>query len=205
MRKMLRATRIIVPLALTAALAIPVTAQRDWGRPDASHRQVRGDENSQAYQEGYRDGARDVQDHKSFHPEDKKWKSDTDRMNYRAGYQMGFNQGVAATEGRYGDHDRDDHDRSRDHDRSGNYGHGAEGYGYGCPANDLVREAQQTGYTDGVYYAQRDMQNHRRPDPTAAKGYKDADHNYSSSLGSKDEFQRIYRQAFLEGYQRTYR
>jgi len=56
-----------------------------------------------------------------------------------------------------------------------------------------------------VYYAQKDMQSGRTNNPQNTQGYKDADHNYNSSLGSKDEFVRIYREAFIEGYRRTYR
>src|SRR5437762_12663245 len=44
------------------------------------------------------------------------------------------------------------------------------------------------------------MQSGRNNNPQNTQGYKDADHNYNSSLGSKDEFQRIYREAFIEGY-----
>jgi hypothetical protein len=190
--------------------------------------------NSRAYQTGYQDGIRDAQRRGSPHPDPRQWKDSSDRQNYTAGYQAGYRQGMAAAQqqngpyygngngpyygnGRYGQRgDRDqDGDRDHDHDRGygpngaygaqGPYNRGAYG-GYGnYGASELARVAQQSGYIDGQVYARRDMQRGNRFNPTGAKGYKDADHNYSSSLGSKDQFKQIYRQAFIQGYENAYR
>lgn len=69
----------------------------------------------------------------------------------------------------------------------------------------LQVQAESRGYASGVFYAQKDMREGNRANPSGAKGYQDADDGYSSSLGSKDEYQRIFRSAFIEGYNRTYR
>jgi hypothetical protein len=176
------------------AFTAPMTAQ---DRDQRSERRSEGNRDfreSRAYRAGYKDGLQDAQRRRSSRPENRRWRNDFDRDAYRSGYQAGYNE--ATNGGRYGNgpRDRDDHDNRGGYTGGGRYG-----------ANDLERQARQTGYGDGVYYAQRDMQGRHSANPYNAKGYKDADHNYHSDMGSKSEFQRIYREAFVEGYRRTYR
>jgi hypothetical protein len=181
----------VLAVALMMALAAPAIAQdqdRD-GRPDWRGQDNRDSRESQAYRSGYQDGMRDMQRHRESRPNNRRWRSDYDRNAYRSGYQAGYNQ--------LGTNRREP---------NGNDGYGRYGGGYGQnAATELQRQAGQTGYTDGAYYAQIDMQSRRNNNPTNTKGYKDADHNYNSALGSKGEFQRIYREAFVDGYRRTYR
>jgi hypothetical protein len=174
------------------ALTAPAIAQDQdrGGRPDGRGQDNRDSRDSQAYRTGYQEGMRDMQRGKASRPNDRRWKSDYDRNAYRSGYQAGYNQ--AGT----------NRQLPNRNDGYGPYGRG--GYGQNA-ATELQRQAQQNGYTDGVYYAQKDMQSRHNNNPVNCKGYKDADHNYNSSLGSKGEFQRIYREAFIEGYRRTYR
>ncbi len=215
MRKIFRKYFSVATIALLAALVIPVAAQngRDHDRDDRGS-QVYGN-NSQAYQSGYQDGVRDAQRRGAPRPDPRQWRDNSDRQNYTSGYQAGYQRAMAAMQqqngpygpnGGYGRNDRD-HDRDRDRNPGyGNPGYGNYGYGNGpYGASQLARVAQQSGFTDGAFYAQRDMQRGNRFNPTEAKGYKDADHNYSSSLGSKTQFKQIYRQAFIQGYQNAYR
>jgi hypothetical protein len=219
-RKYFSVATSLATIAFLIAFVIPAAAQngRDWdhGR-DA--RAYQG--NSQAYQSGFQDGVRDAQRRGSPHPDPKQWKDSADRQSYSSGYQAGYQQGTAAMQqqngpyGPYGPNGRNDRDRDRNRGYGnggyGNGGYGNGGYGNGGYGNggygvsSMARVAQQSGYTDGAFYAQRDMQRGNRFDPTGAKGYKDADHNYSSSLGSKNEFKQIYRQAFIQGYRNAYR
>lgn len=188
----------ILAVALMMALAAPAIAQeqdrdgRDGrdGRPEWRDQDNRDNRESQAYRTGYQDGMRDMQRRRAPRP-NRRWQSDYDRNAYRSGYQAGYNQTETGRQQPDGD------------DGYGRYGRG--GYDGQNTATELQRQAGQTGYTDGVFYAQRDMQSGRNNNPTHAKGYRDADHNYNSSLGSKGEFQRIYREAFADGYRRTYR
>jgi hypothetical protein len=88
----------------------------------------------------------------------------------------------------------------------GGYGNGGYG-GYGNGGYDsryLTQIAQRNGYEDGVYYGQMDWRNGHSNRPTQVNGYRDADRGYSSSLGSRDLFKRVYRDAFIRGYQQGY-
>jgi hypothetical protein len=220
MRSNLRKYLSVATIAVVTTFVIPAVAQNGWWQGDRRDRNDRNSQvygnNSQAYQDGYRDAIRDVQRRGAPHPDDRRWRDDSDRQSYQAGYQAGYQQAMAAAQqdGRYGGYGNGgygngpyDRDRDHDHDWNRNRGYGQAGqYGYpGYGGSQLAEVAQQSGYTDGAFYAQRDRQSGKRPNPTDAKGYKDADHNYSSSLGSKDEFKQIYRQAFIQGYRNAYR
>ena len=150
--------------------------------------------NSQAYQAGYQDGTRDMQSHRPPRPKTNSW-PEADRRDYDSGYRNGYTDAAAANNQQNGTGSVYGRERGRQ-DPSG-LGQNA--------ATDLARQAQQSGYTDGMYYAQRDLQTGNNNNPMNTKGYKDADNNYTSSLGSKAEYQRIYREAFVNGYQRGYR
>lgn len=67
--------------------------------------------------------------------------------------------------------------------------------------NDL---AFDTGYREGVAAGLDDARHDRAWDPGKHDKYKDADHGYKGSYGSKDTYKRLYRQGFLQGYQDTY-
>ncbi|HET6845454.1 MAG TPA: hypothetical protein VFH29_01385 [Anaerolineales bacterium] len=194
MRRSLYLLSVILMMALTA----PLIAQdhRRGERPERGY-ENRDVNNSPAYRAGYKDGQQDAQRRRSSRPNNRTWRDSFDREAYRAGYQAAYNE--ASGSGRYGN-GRTDRNNRGGYDGRGPYGQ------YGQSAvTELQRLAQQNGYDDGVYYAEKDMQGRHSPNPTNAKGYKDADHNYQSSLGSKSEFQRTYREAFVEGYRRTYR
>jgi len=112
---------------------------------------------------------------------------------YRNGYIRGYEQAF------YRNNNGRGWGWGRDDRRDDRYGRG----GYGN-SNYLYQLAQRNGYEDGVYYGQMDRRNGHSNRPTQVNGYRDADRGYSSSLGSKDEFKRIYRDAFIRGYQQGY-
>lgn len=114
------------------------------------------------------------------------------RNGYLRGHEEAFYRRHNGRNGRGWGWGRDDH-------RDDRYGRG----GYGN-LNGLYRIAQQNGYEDGVYYGQMDRRNGHSNRPTQVTGYRDADRGYHSSLGSKDDFKRVYRDAFIRGYQQGY-
>src|SRR5437762_14113548 len=79
-------------------------------------------------------------------------------------------------------------DEARNDDRRGeDDGYNQQGRGgYGQNAGtELQRQAQQNGYTDGVYYAQKDMQSGRNNNPQNTQGYKDADRSEERRVGKE--------------------
>jgi hypothetical protein len=208
MRSNLRKYLSVATVAVVMTFVIPAVAQDGWWQGDRRDRnpQAYGN-NSDAYQDGYRDAVRDVQRRGAPHPDNRRWRDDSDRQSYQAGYQAGYQQAMAAAQQNrgYGGYGNGPYDRDHDWNRNRGYGQAGQYGNPGYGGTQLAQVAQQSGYTDGAFYAQRDQQRGAGPNPTEAKGYRDADHNYSSSLGSKDEFQQIYRQAFIQGYNNAYR
>lgn len=125
------------------------------------------------------------------------------KQAYRDGYERGYQEGFS---GRSANGGWNDGERGRRGSRDGypNNGYPNNGYPGGYSGSALTQAAQQNGWQDGAYYAQMDRRNGSAANATGAKGYRDADHGYTSSLGSKNEFQQIYRDAFIRGYQQEY-
>lgn len=130
------------------------------------------------------------------------------RKAYRAGYERGYADAYNGHQsGGWGwgrrDRDRDGDWRRRD----GDWGRDRDDDWNRRGGNDsryLIQVAQQNGYQDGVHYGEMDRRNGHSNRPTEVKGYRDADHGYDRSLGSRDDFKRIYRDAFIRGYQQGY-
>lgn len=204
----------------------------DGDRDDRGYNEAgRGNDNSQvASQRGYQDGLRTGQNDRSRNANrnyrNDEWKRGDSGYNrnmgargqykqaYRDGYARGYEDAYANGNGN-GNWGRNGRTPRNGYPNSGypNSGYPNNGYpnsGYpnnGYPNNQggyLTQAAQQNGNTDGIYYGQMDRQNGHSNRPTEVKGYKDADHGYTSSLGSKSDFQRIYRDAFIRGYQQGF-
>ncbi len=122
------------------------------------------------------------------------------KQAYRSAYEQGYNDGYTGNNQNGGIYNGGRGNRDHHHGRRGNgsYSNGS----YGNNGSTTSRAASQLGYRDGVWYAQQDMAKGRREDPSHAKGYKDADHGYTSSY-NREEFKQAYRQAFIQGYQQT--
>ena len=225
---MLKARNLLLAAALgtVAVLAVPASAQnRDWhdqnrwGWQDRDHdrddhdwdehdrnRQWRGNSNSSAYQDGYRDAQQDRSRSGHYHPRGDRWKGD-DRNAYESGYRAGYGNGQYG----YGNGGWNGRDRDRDHDRdgrwNGGYGNGAYGYPSGAYGYGYGRQggpAAQFGYQDGFSYGQRDASSGKGYNATGSQYYEDADHGYNSRFGDRNSYRQGYRQAYQQGYQDGY-
>jgi hypothetical protein len=235
---MLKARTILLVAAIgtAAVLSLPATAQnRDWnnqnrwGWQDRDHdrndhdRNDRGhgNQNRDAYRDGYQDAQHDRASNGRYHPRGNRWKGN-DRGAYESGYRSGFN---GRGQYGYGNRDRDgdrDRDRDRDGRRGGNYGYGNRGYGngeygygnggygnggYGNGNYGYGRRggpAAQFGYQDGLSYGQRDASRGKGFNATGSYYYEHADHGYNSSYGDRNGYRQAYRQAYQQGYQAGY-
>jgi hypothetical protein len=197
---------LLLGLTLLAPAGFAQNRDRDRdGRDDRSERRNFGFD--RGYQDGLRQGSEDRSRRAGYNFRNRDWQQGDRGYNksmgargqykqgYRDGYERGYQEAFNGRNGRNGDWGRDRRD-------TGN-GYPNGGYG-GYNPNLLVQSAQANGRTDGVYYGQRDRQNGNSARPTDAKGYRDADHGYDRNLGSKADFQRIYREEFIRGYQQGY-
>ena len=124
---------------------------------------------------------------------------------YREGYERGYQDAIYGRNANGGWND----DRGRRSRRDGYPNTGYPNSGYpngngGYNANALVQSAQRNGFQSGAHYAEMDRSRGHAYNPTGAKGYRDADQGYDDSLGSKSDFQRIFRENFVRGYQQAY-
>ncbi len=167
----------------------------EWRKADRGYDKSMGAKGQ--YKQGYRDGY--VRGYEEAYY----------GRNVIGGWGMGRNGDDAR---RRDDHDGDDDRRHDDRDeddvrsrRSPRSGFPDNNGGYGdYNSNRLVQAAQQNGLQSGAYYAQRDRSQGNAYNPTGAKGYRDADQGYDDSLGSKADYQRIFRENFVRGYQQAY-
>jgi hypothetical protein len=75
-------------------------------------------------------------------------------------------------------------------------GHGSE---------DLERQARQFGYEDGLAAGQSDVRTGRDFHPEHGESYEHAVHGWNPDMGSRDEFQQLYRQSYVRGYEAGYK
>lgn len=195
---------LVAVAALFTAFAGTARAQApNWHGHD--NRSARPDDNSRAYQEGYRDGMRAREHRGPEHGRGDHWRNNSDRSAYQAGYEAGYRAG--AMRGPYGN------GGPYVPGVYGRYPNGGYGYPngpypnggprYGSPAY-AGSTASQFGYQDGYNDGLRDRQTGHSFRPTQDDSYKSGDHGYSSTLGSKDAYKQMYRQAYMSGYQRGY-
>jgi len=79
-------------------------------------------------------------------------------------------------------------------DQRGDYGRGV-----------ISNPAYETGYRDGLEKGRDDASRRRSYDPHRQSWYRDGDRGYNSRYGSRNEYERLYRDAFEQGYARGYR
>ena len=167
---------------------------RDWNR---------NNNNSAAWQDGYRWGQWAATHRGNGNGHGKRWKSDSDRRAYEAGYRRGMeearNGGYYGNNGPYNNgpynNGRSNHPFGGVLGQQGNYPNNG-GYGIG--------NARNVGYNDGLLAGQKDRSTGHSFRPQQNKGYQDADKGYSSSLGDKNQYKQVYRDGFMQGYQRGY-
>jgi opacity protein-like surface antigen len=66
------------------------------------------------------------------------------------------------------------------------------------------RQAQETGYQDGLNDGRSDFNTHHSFRPTQDGNYKHADRGYENYFGDKARYQEEYRQAYSRGYHEGY-
>jgi hypothetical protein len=116
------------------------------------------------------------------------------KKGYREGYEAGYGDAYYSRPGRFADiYGRRDDDRSRDRDRYDDI-YESRRWGYADVAYDI-------GYRDGLRAGRKDLDSREAFDPDDHDNYRDADHGYRDSYGSKDAYKRDYRNGFLRGYQ----
>jgi len=83
------------------------------------------------------------------------------------------------------------------------------GYGQGRRGDrnerDYLRIARDKGYQDGIYEGENRARSRRSYDPYGTHSYKKATDGYDSRMGNKNEYQRVFREAYLRAYEEGYR
>lgn len=178
---------------------------RDWRRDRDRDRDWRSN-NRAAYQDGYRWGQWSATHRGNGYGHGRRWKSDSDRRAYEAGYRRGMQDANGGYYGNNGPYNNGPYENGRSNHpfgdvfgrQQGNYPNNGGYGGYG------IGNARNIGYNDGLLAGQKDRSTGHSFRPQENKGYRDADKGYSSSIGSKDQYKQVYRDGFMQGYQRGY-
>jgi hypothetical protein len=167
----------------------------------------------QGYRDGIEQGAKDGRDRNRYRPEESGRYRDATRgyrseygnkeaykQAYRDGFRRGYDQGFRQyTSGQSND----------PYYRNDPYGRGNDPYGrtgdYGYGRYDIYQVAQDQGYRDGIERGAKDARDGDRYNPEGTSQYKDGDRGYRSEYGNREEYRRIYRDAFRRGYDESYR
>ena len=224
----------VVVLGLTAAVPAQAqisggptwTYAEEAQQPYIQSRRVAYDN---GYREGVREGDRDARGRDAFNFQDERtWqradkgynRSLGDRWRYeqsfRTGFEAGYNDGYrryAPNDG-YGGRPGSVYPNTRDN----NYGYGYPGqnpYGYPGPNGRYpngggydyayASPAHANGVRDGYEKGREDARDRDPFDPRRHKWYREGDHDYKSSYGSRQRYEDVYRRGFSEGYDRGYR
>jgi flagellar biosynthesis/type III secretory pathway protein FliH len=219
----------LVPAALVLGLsaAVPAHAQISgspaWTYADEAQRPYI-ESRRVAYDTGYREGAKEgdrdarrrdafnFQDERTWQRADKGYNRNLgDRWRYeqsfRTGYEAGYTEGYRRYAPNYG------------YGRPGTvYPNTRDNYGYGYPAQvgrypgggnygygAYATPAHANGVRDGYEKGREDARDRDPFDPRRHKWYREGDHDYKNSYGSRQRYEELYRQGFTEGYDRGYR
>jgi len=71
-------------------------------------------------------------------------------------------------------------------------------------AQNYAEVARNTGYRDGAEKGRNDAAQGKSYNPERHDAWRDADHGYRGSFGNKEDYRRIYREAFVSGYREGY-
>jgi hypothetical protein len=164
--------------------------------------------NQKAFRDGYNDGQKAARHRGNSGKYNNHYRDRDDRQAYDAGYRRGYGSGNGQwSDNRNGDwrNDRDRNNDGRD-DRTGHPFGGVLGQQQGNYPNGGygIGNARGIGFNDGLLAGQKDRSTGNSFRPTQNKGYQDADKGYSSSVGDKNQYKQVYRDGFMQGYQRGY-
>ena len=201
----------IVSMAGTLAIILALTGA---AKAQETYHGGALDAHQHGYEHGYRDGferGSDARAHNAssdFHTQeferaDRGFESymgnqETFRAGYRDGYSAGYADGFNRNRGRFSEvyrsRERDfDPDRDRgNHDRADSV-YSERKWGYRDVASDI-------GYRDGVAAGSKDSRTGHSFRPQEHDSWKDGDHGYVSSYGSKNEYKSAYRESYEAGY-----
>jgi hypothetical protein len=172
--------------------------------PGRSSRQIDQRAYDNGFVEGRAHGIDDARDrrpfdydrHRAYRNADAGYRGYGDRGAYRSLYREGFAAGYAEGYRRAGGSSRGGYPaRGGSPSRGPIYGSAPR---YGSPA-------AQVGYRDGFDQGRRDRADRKRHDPVRASRYRSGDHDYDRRYGSRDDYKREYRAAFIHGYNEGYR
>jgi len=175
--------KLFMPILLGAAMvagcaALAVAAPRQQYQSDQERDRER---NTQAYNDGYAQGQADARSHAIRNDQaSSRYTKDDDTRAYRQGYDSGY-------------------------DNIMNNGSARDNAGIPASMPHGDQEATQFGYQDGLAAGRADQRKGHQFDPHGHGLYKDGEHGWTSTLGTKDQYKNLYREAFVKGYEDGYR
>ena len=200
-------------LSASVLLAAPACASYGYGYQRGG---VSRDVERRAYDRGYREGVKageedgrkgrafSFQQHGDWRDADDGYHRDYgDREFYRRVYRRAFETGYGEGFNRYGRGYRGS--RGAYGSPTPGYGYPSTGYGYPSNVPGYSSPAAQIGYRDGYEVGRNDSRDRESFDPIRSKRYRSGDHDYDRNYGPKEEYKRIYRDAFQRGYEQGYR
>jgi len=201
-------SRIACLLALavisSAGCAVTASAQPPYARGPFDRSSWQRVAYDNGYHEGVTAGQRDARVQRAYDYRRERAYRDGDRGydrrfggrgQYRQAFRRGFEDGYREGYQRRAVYDRRGPSRNSPY---GGYGIPERGYGYGTVGSER-------GFSDGYDKGRVDARDGDRYDPRRHKWYRQGDRGYRRDYGSKDYYKRLYRDAFLQGYERGYR
>ena len=178
--------KLLTPIFLGAALLVgcaapTLLAQQSY--QDEQNRQA----NTQAYSSGYAQGQADARGNAvRNHVATSQWVRDDDRRAYQQGYDAGYDNVMS---------------------RSGDAAVPPQAAVPPAAANLSPgdQQAKQFGYQDGLAAGRHDQMKGDKFKPENHDLYQDGLHGWTASLGAKDQFKQLYREAFVKGYEEGFR
>jgi hypothetical protein len=179
--------KLLTPIFLGAALVVGCAAPALNAQTyqDDQNRQA----NTQAYSAGYAQGQADARGSAVRNDvATSQWVRDDDRRAYQQGYDAGYDNVV---------------------NRTPEPGAAVvpPGPAVPPPAAGLPgdQQARQFGYEDGLAAGRHDAMKGDKFKPEDHDLYKNGLHGWTASLGTKDQFKQLYREAFVKGYEEGFR
>jgi hypothetical protein len=221
---MLRTLRY-VPLALFVVSGFGSTAcaSQIYGQRGGVYR---NNIDRRAYDNGYREGVHqgenDVRRGRTYSPnshseyrnaDDGYRRGEGDRQFYQNSYRQGFDAGYSESYNRYAANSRypgnypGNYPTYPTYPQSPTYPSYPNGRAVprgGTYGGTYYSPAGQNGYNDGLSEGRNDARDRKAFDPARTKRFREGDHNYNNSYGSRDEYKREYRAAFEQGYRDGY-
>lgn len=219
---------LLAPALGALVLASPAPASAQFGRPDDDRPSYRYEPRQPyyqpgriAYDAGYREGVKEgekdgrrrdtfeFRDEGAWRDGDKGYRREYGpRGRYRQIFRDGFEAGYADGYRRYAGYPGYGNGRAVPRRRAPypTYPNRAPGiYGYPGDRGFAYNAAYANGLKDGYEKGREDARDSDRYDPARHKWYREGDHDYEREYGSREQYARVYRQAFREGYDRGYR